>query len=80
MNSIDFELTGDYIELIKLIKLLNIADSGAQAKIMVENGEVLLNDVVEFRKRAKLKIGDKIQIFENEIYIKKESRKLGISG
>lgn len=71
MNKIEFELTGDYIELIKLLKLLNIADSGAQAKIMVENGEVILNDQQEYRKRAKLKIGDKIEIFDKLIFIKK---------
>lgn len=72
MNSINFELTSEYIELIKLLKLLNIAESGAQAKLMVENGEVLLNDQLENRKRAKLKEGDKIQIFDIVIKISKK--------
>jgi ribosome-associated protein YbcJ (S4-like RNA binding protein) len=32
MESIDFSLTSDYIELIKLLKLLTLVESGAQAK------------------------------------------------
>ena len=70
MNSLAFELANEYIELIKLLKLLNIADSGAQAKMMVENGEVLLNGNLEFRKRAKLRKGDQIEIFDKLIIIR----------
>ena len=70
MNQIEFELTTEYIQLIKLLKLLNIADSGAQAKMMVENSEVLLNGDLELRKRAKLRKGDQIEIFDNLIVIK----------
>ena len=69
MNIINFELKGEYIELIKLLKFLNIAESGAQAKIMVENGEVILNDELEYRKRAKLRTGDEIKIFDYSILI-----------
>ncbi len=57
-----FQLKGaEYIELIKLLKLLRIASSGGQAKIMVENREVKLNGQVELRKRAKLHTGDIIE-------------------
>lgn len=69
MNHIEFELTTEYIELIKLLKLLSIAESGAQAKMMVENNEVVLNGNLELRKRAKLRKGDQIEIFDNLILI-----------
>ena len=36
---LEFELTEDYIELIKLLKVLQIAENGAMAKTLVENGE-----------------------------------------
>ena len=43
-----FNLNGaEYIELIKLLKLLHIAQSGGHAKIMVEEGEVKLNGETE---------------------------------
>lgn len=69
MEKIKFELSGEYIELIKLLKLLSIAESGAMAKTMVDNGEVMLNDQKENRKRAKLRKGDVIRIFDLEIKI-----------
>jgi ribosome-associated protein len=57
-----FNLNGDeFIELIKLLKLLHIAQSGGHAKIMVEEGEVQLNGEVEYRKRAKLRPGDVVE-------------------
>ncbi|MBI9053593.1 MAG: RNA-binding S4 domain-containing protein [Bacteroidales bacterium] len=59
----------EYIELIKLLKVLNISNSGGQAKLMVEDGEVKLNGEVESRKRAKLRVGDKIEIFNETIII-----------
>ena len=65
----EFKLTSDYIELIKLLKLLRIAETGGHAKIIVENGEVFLNGVQEFRKRAKLRPGDKIKVLGEIILI-----------
>lgn len=66
---IKFKLEGsDYIELIKLLKVTNICGSGGEAKHLVDEGEVKLNGNVESRKRAKLRVGDKIEVF-NEIII-----------
>ena len=59
----------EYIELIKLLKLLRIAESGGQAKLMVEDGEATLNGNPESRKRAKLRPGDVVQIFGKTITI-----------
>ncbi len=65
-----FNLNGsEYIELIKLLKLLHIAQSGGHAKIMVEDGEVKLNGEVEYRKRAKLRPGDLVKTSDTEIVI-----------
>ncbi len=65
----EFKLTSEYIELIKLLKLLRIAETGGHAKIIVEDGEVSLNGIQEFRKRAKLRSGDKIKVMGEEILI-----------
>ncbi len=53
-----FELKDDYIELFKLLKVLDLVDSGAQAKMIVAEGYVLRNGEVETRKRAKIIAGD----------------------
>ena len=65
----EFKLTEEYIELVKLLKLLRIAETGGHAKIMVEEGEVLRNGETEFRKRAKLISGDVIEVMGETIKI-----------
>ena len=66
----EFSLKGEeYIELIKLLKLLRVAESGGHAKMMVEEGLVKLNGEVEFRKRAKLRAGDVIEAENTKIRI-----------
>ncbi len=58
-----YELRGEeYIELIKLLKSMRISESGGQAKLMVEDGLVYRNGEPEFRKRAKLRAGDVIEV------------------
>jgi len=52
----------DFIELIKLLKLLDIAQSGGHAKMMVEDGLVSVNGTQEFRKRNKLRAGDLVEL------------------
>ena len=69
MKKIEFNLTSEYIELIKLLKLMQIAESGGQAKLMVENGEVLLNGQLENRKRAKIRKNDVLEVFDLQIII-----------
>ena len=65
----EFKLTGEYIELIKLLKKLQIAESGGHAKMMVEEGLVNVNGQTEYRKRAKLRAGDTIQVNGQSITI-----------
>ncbi len=66
----EFTLTSEYIELVKLLKLLQIAQTGGHAKIIVEDGEVIRNGEQEFRKRAKLRAGDKIEVMGEIILVK----------
>ena len=65
----EFKLTSEYIELVKLLKLLRIAETGGHAKILVEEGEVYVNNEQEFRKRAKLRPGDEIEVMGEKIVI-----------
>ena len=66
----EFQLTSEYIELVKLLKLMQIAQSGGHAKIIVEEGEVVRNGEQEFRKRAKLRSGDVIEVLGEKIVLK----------
>jgi len=52
----------EYIELIKLLKLTGIAETGGEAKYLVDNQQVFFNEVVEKKKRRKLRKGDQIKV------------------
>lgn len=57
-----FELTEDFIELIKLLKFVGICQTGGQAKLAVENGLVTVDGEVESRKRRKVRKGMRVEI------------------
>ncbi len=65
----EFKLSDDYIELYKLIKVLDLVDSGADAKILIAEGHVRRNGEIELRKRAKIVSGDIIEIAEVSIKV-----------
>lgn len=70
MDTIEFSLKEDFIPLIQLLKFTGIAESGAHASEMVEAGMVLCNDLVESRKRYKVRAGDRVQFQDTLILVK----------
>ena len=52
----------EFIELIKLLKLKGIAQTGGHAKMIVEDGLVTVDGVQEFRKRNKLRAGAVVEV------------------
>lgn len=64
-----YELKDEYIELFKLLKTLDLANSGGQAKMIIAEGQVLRNEEVETRKRAKIRKGETIKIAEVTIEV-----------
>ncbi len=65
----DIIITREPVELFKILKFENIASSGGEAKLMIENGEVLLNGELETQKRKKILNGDVIEIFGEQYKI-----------
>jgi len=57
-----FELKDEYIELYKLLKVLDLVDSGAEAKMIIADGHLRRNAELETRKRAKIYSGDTIEV------------------
>lgn len=59
----------EFIELIKLLKIQGLAQTGGHAKILIEEGLVHVNGELEFRKRRKLRPGDTVEIEGNAFQI-----------
>jgi len=64
-----FKLEGEFIPLISLLKAISAVQSGGEAQAWVEEGLIRVNNQVEYRKRLKLRIGDKIQFFNQTVVI-----------
>ncbi|MFD2167017.1 RNA-binding S4 domain-containing protein [Thalassotalea euphylliae] len=63
------EIDEQPIELYKLLKLADLVSGGGEAKVMIAEGYVLLNNEVEFQKRKKVYDGDYIQFGDNIIEV-----------
>ena len=56
------ELRQEPVELYKILKFEGLASSGGEAKALIADGQVLVNDEVETRKRRKMLAGDVITL------------------
>jgi len=65
-----FEIEGEYIQLDQLLKACALVDSGGAAHAAVEAGEVKVDGVVEHRKRAKLRPGQRVRFAGEDILLK----------
>lgn len=55
---LEFDLDAqEYIELHNLLKVMGLCDSGGMAKLVIAEGLVTVDGVVELRKRCKVRQG-----------------------
>ena len=60
-NDTEFRLRGEHVALCDLLKVVGVADSGGQAKLMIANGEVTVDGNPENRKTAKMRAGQTVE-------------------
>ncbi|MGL1833390.1 RNA-binding S4 domain-containing protein [Rhodocyclaceae bacterium SMB388] len=57
---ISFELRGEFIQLDQLLKAAGLVGTGGEAHAAVEAGRVHVDGRAESRKRAKLRVGQRV--------------------
>ena len=62
----EIKLKDEFIKLGQALKAAGLVDSGVVAKIVIQDGEVLVNGEVETRRGKKLFDGDIIEV-EGEV-------------
>jgi ribosome-associated protein len=68
---IEYDLAGqDFIELNKLLKLTDLVNSGGEAKLVIREGLVMVNEEPESRLRRKLRSGDLVSFEGQEVLVK----------
>ena len=70
MQIIDFELDGrEFVELNQLLKLAGLCDSGGAGKQLVAAGAVRVDGVLETRKTAKIRDGQRVRLGDVEVRV-----------
>ena len=58
---IKFSLENEYIELAKLLKATSVCSSGGMAKIVISEGKVRVDGLIELRRGRKIRRGHKVE-------------------
>ena len=62
-------ITTEPVELYKILKFEGVVSSGAEAKLIIADGQVLVNNEIETRKRRKIVSGDIIEYDDAKMQI-----------
>lgn len=69
MQTVNFQLDGEYVELNQLLKLVGICDSGGAGKAIVAAGDVSVDGRQELRKTCKIRAGQTVGIGDIRIRV-----------
>ncbi len=69
MQQLEFNLSGEFIELNQLLKLVGLCDSGGAGKMLVASGVVSVNRKVELRKTCKIRSGQMVTLGDVRITV-----------
>ena len=63
-------ITGEYIKLDSLLKFASIVSTGGEAKILIQNGDVIVDKEVCTQRGKKIRQGSLIRVGNDVILIK----------
>ena len=65
----DLPIRGESIRLGQALKLSGLAESGGEARALVEEGVVMVNDAIETRRGRQLRHGDVVAVGDDVLRI-----------
>ena len=66
----EITIRDEYIRLGQALKLAGLAQTGIEAKIMVTEGEVLVNGETDTRRGRKLRDGDRVETKDGSFVVR----------
>lgn len=66
----EIKIDTEFIKLDSLLKYANIVETGGIGKLLIQNGEVLLNGEIETRRGKKVYPGDTVDVRGEIIEVK----------
>ena len=61
------------IKLEQFLKLAQVVATGGQAKVLIQDGAVRVNGLVETRRGRKLRPGDRVEVDGEEVVVLSEA-------
>ncbi|GAB2524963.1 RNA-binding S4 domain-containing protein [Nocardia heshunensis] len=68
-DPVDVPIEDDVIRLGQFLKLANLIDSGSEAKTVIAEGLVRVNDEVELRRGRQLHAGDVVALAGHKVRV-----------
>lgn len=68
-NAIEVPITGEMIRLGQLLKLAGVVDDGAQARTLIEDGEVKVDGTVDRHRGRQVRAGSMVNLGETQIRV-----------
>lgn len=69
MSGNKISITTEFIKLDALLKFAGLADTGGEAKILIQNGEVSVNGEICTMRGKKIRSGDTVSVGGNEVTV-----------
>ena len=70
MEPTSFDLRGDHITLDALLKAAGLASSGGEAKMLIQQGGVLVNGQADLRRGRKVRAGDVVAVGDRRVAVR----------
>jgi ribosome-associated protein len=68
--AVEFKLDGsEYIELKSLLKVAGLCETGGEAKIVITEGKVKVDGIVETRKGCKIRAGRNVEFAGKSVHV-----------
>jgi ribosome-associated protein len=68
-NTIEVPINGEMIRLGQLLKLAGVVDDGAQARTLIEDGEVSVDGQVDHRRGRQVRPGSTVELGQTLIRV-----------
>jgi ribosome-associated protein len=68
-NTIEVPINGEMIRLGQLLKLAGVVDDGAQARALIEDGEVSVDGQVDHRRGRQVRPGSTVELGQTRIRV-----------
>ncbi len=65
----EISINTEFIKLDSLLKFAGLAETGGEAKLLIQQGQVLVNGVVCTMRGKKIRSGDRVSVKDREVTV-----------